>query len=185
MAGPILSNQTKVCTKCKRTWPISGFYPHYGHECGVNSRCKECCAEENKERYHNKLKLDPKYKSSRSEYARGWHIQNKERNNKRVAEDHRRLRTACLEYYGGKCACCGEDRYEFLAIDHINGGGGKHRKQVGAKMDRWLRRNGYPEGFRVLCHNCNQAISHYGCCPHERKSEQEIPVTLAAGANTS
>jgi len=26
---------------------------------------------------------------------------------------------------------------------------------------------GYPTGFRVLCHNCNQAIGLYGYCPHK------------------
>jgi hypothetical protein len=28
-----------------------------------------------------------------------------------------------LSAYGGKCVCCGESEYKFLAIDHINGGG--------------------------------------------------------------
>ena len=31
----------------------------------------------------------------------------------------------------------------------------------------WLLRHGFPEGFRVLCHNCNQAIGVYGACPHQ------------------
>ncbi len=69
--------------------------------------------------------------------------------------------------YGGKCACCGEDRPEFLGIDHINGGGNKHRKEEGIhSLSRWLRKNKYPEGFRVLCHNCNISIGSYGYCPH-------------------
>jgi hypothetical protein len=80
-----------------------------------------------------------------------------------------RKRRELLDHYGGKCACCGEEHYEFLSIDHINGGGTKHRAEVG-KGDvfyKWLRKNGYPEGFRVLCHNCNQAIGFYGFCPHQ------------------
>ena len=73
-----------------------------------------------------------------------------------------------FEHYGKVCACCGEDKIEFLAIDHINGGGTKHRKEVGSGIHlyQWLRRNNYPEGFRVLCHNCNQALGTYGYCPH-------------------
>jgi hypothetical protein len=31
----------------------------------------------------------------------------------------------------------------------------------------WLIREKLPDGFRVLCHNCNQAIGYYGVCPHE------------------
>jgi hypothetical protein len=33
----------------------------------------------------------------------------------------------------------------------------------------WLKRNNYPTGFRVLCHNCNLAIGFYGYCPHHRQ----------------
>jgi len=77
-------------------------------------------------------------------------------------------RLALIEHYGGQCACCGEFRYQFLAIDHINGGGTQHRASVG-KGDAffaWLKREGLPEGYRVLCHNCNLAIGFYGACPH-------------------
>jgi hypothetical protein len=36
---------------------------------------------------------------------------------------------------------------------------------------RWLISSGFPEGFRVLCHNCNQAIGLYGFCPHQQHQE--------------
>jgi hypothetical protein len=29
-----------------------------------------------------------------------------------------------------------------------------------------LARNGFPDGYRVLCHNCNMALGQYGYCPH-------------------
>lgn len=79
-----------------------------------------------------------------------------------------RRRLELLERYGGKCACCGETRYQFLAIDHINGGGGKHRRtETGAtNIGYYLRKQGFPEGYRVLCHNCNHAIARYTICPH-------------------
>jgi hypothetical protein len=42
---------------------------------------------------------------------------------------------------------------------------------------RWLRKNGFPKGFRVLCHNCNFAHGHYGYCPHKTTSRllRELP----------
>jgi hypothetical protein len=82
---------------------------------------------------------------------------------------HRRRRETVLSHYGGHCACCGEDRYEFLAIDHIDGGGEKHRAKVGqgTNMVAWIIANNFPPMFRVLCHNCNQSIGYYGVCPHE------------------
>ncbi len=76
-----------------------------------------------------------------------------------------------LVHYGGNpptCKCCGESQIEFLSIDHVNGGGNQHRKELGhgVHFDKWLIDNGYPEGFQVLCHNCNLAKGYYGYCPH-------------------
>jgi hypothetical protein len=89
----------------------------------------------------------------------------------------RRQRITVLEHYSGdvpKCACCGETRVEFLALDHISAGGAQHRKTVGngSNMWRWLLKQGFPEGYRVLCHNCNQALGAWGYCPHQREAEK-------------
>jgi len=78
------------------------------------------------------------------------------------------LRKEVLEHYGGKCACCGETKYEFLSIDHINGGGSKHRKEINGMICPWLKNNNFPDGFQVLCYNCNQAKGIYGYCPHQK-----------------
>lgn len=66
------------------------------------------------------------------------------------------------------CECCGESTLTFLALDHVNGGGGKQHKELGGGgYYTWLRRNNYPEGFRVLCHNCNMGRQlNGGTCPH-------------------
>lgn len=69
-----------------------------------------------------------------------------------------RIRQIVLEHYGGICACCGEPQSEFLAIDHIEGGGAQHKKTFKGPLTRWLYKNGLPDGFRVLCHNCNQSM---------------------------
>lgn len=85
-------------------------------------------------------------------------------------------RIAVLKYYSAgtmRCACCGEGQYEFLGIDHVNGGGGQHRKDPkmrGVHFYRWLVREGFPEGYQVLCHNCNMAKGFYGMCPHEMQT---------------
>lgn len=67
------------------------------------------------------------------------------------------------------CCCCTETITQFLCIDHINGGGNAHRKEVGTGIGfyRWLRRNEFPEGFQTLCHNCNHAKWAYGACVHD------------------
>jgi len=83
-----------------------------------------------------------------------------------------RLRRSALEAYGGKCSCCGETVTEFLTIDHVDGGGTKHRKAMtagGGVFHLWLKQHGYPPGFRVLCWNCNwSAHLGNGICYHQR-----------------
>jgi hypothetical protein len=78
------------------------------------------------------------------------------------------------------CACCGEEEIKFLSIDHINGGGTKHRQELqkapgkpagGSVIYGWIVKNNFPEGFQILCHNCNQAKGFYGMCPHKEKLE--------------
>jgi hypothetical protein len=81
------------------------------------------------------------------------------------------LRLEVLQHYSKNvkpfCACCGVTVLEFLSIDHIKGGGTQHKKNiVGSHLYVWLKRNKFPKGFRVLCHNCNQSYGAYGYCPH-------------------
>jgi len=71
-------------------------------------------------------------------------------------EAMQRRRRAVIDRYGGACVCCGETSIGFLGIDHVNGDGAEHRKSVpGNQIYTWLRVNGFPPGFQVLCHNCN------------------------------
>ena len=77
-----------------------------------------------------------------------------------------------LDHYGAACACCGEDVPEFLTIDHINGGGNRHRRETiksnGAGFYRWIVRNEFPKDLQILCFNCNCGKRTSGMCPHER-----------------
>lgn len=140
--------------------------------------------------YHHRYYLEHKDKwiKFRREHPEAHSIANKKSyhklrpirgsaDNKRRNELRRELRDEVLSHYGGTppvCACCGEDQREFLAIDHINGGGRKHVASISGKhLVSWIRANGYPPGFRVLCHNCNFALGFYGHCPHDAR--QEVP----------
>lgn len=101
--------------------------------------------------------------------------------NRKRKQTRQRLREDVLIYYGnGKaiCACCGETELAFLSIDHINGGGVAERKKVsngraGGVFYSWLKKNSFPTGYQVLCHNCNQAKGAYGVCPHKINEERE------------
>lgn len=66
-------------------------------------------------------------------------------------------------YSNGTLSCkhCGIDVYPLLTIDHINNDGAKHRREIthgkslSSALYHWLRKNNYPDGFQVLCQNCN------------------------------
>lgn len=79
-----------------------------------------------------------------------------------------KIRRETLDHYGNVCACCGID--EFLEVDHIDGGGNKHRKSLGIsggdQFYRFLKKNGWPAGYRSMCSNCNRAVSNHRECPH-------------------
>lgn len=85
------------------------------------------------------------------------------------------IKAAVFAAYGGaKCACCGITDLVFLTIDHIDGSGAKHRKsdRSAVKIYRWLYRRNFPEGFRVLCMNCNWA-RRFGPCPHTLEDKKD------------
>lgn len=84
------------------------------------------------------------------------------------------LRRDVFKAYGGfKCACCGEREPAFLSIDHVNNDGASMRKsgvhgRGGTQFYQWLRRQGFPAGFQVLCMNCNVGKHRNGgICPHQ------------------
>ena len=96
------------------------------------------------------------------------------------SEKTKRLYQLCKDQvfaaYGGyKCACCGETEVMFLTIDHVNNDGNVERKAGlyrgnGTAFYQWLRKQGFPDGYQVLCMNCNVGKhKNGGVCPHQRK----------------
>jgi hypothetical protein len=91
----------------------------------------------------------------------------------RGRDNARRVKVEVFARYGNQCACCGESNLVFLTIDHINGDGADHRRRdiklrTGTSFYMWLRRNGYPKEFQILCYNCNCAKRTGDDCPHQR-----------------
>lgn len=83
---------------------------------------------------------------------------------KRAKEREDKRKILVMTYYGdNKCACimCGESDIRCLSIDHIEGGGAKHRHELfggtgqgGRRFYYWLIKNNYPKGYQTLCMNC-------------------------------
>src|ERR1700752_3322726 len=90
---------------------------------------------------------------------------------------NRKIRERVIKKYGGKCACCGIRVFEFLSFDHKKGRGKQHREGIlrtGQKFVIWLDKRPRQKNIQLLCHNCNQALGHYGYCPHSPKNTRPI-----------
>jgi len=76
-------------------------------------------------------------------------------------QSHLRQRIVALHVYShGTMACslCRTDVFEHLTIDHLGGGGTRHRQSEGRAncgIGSLLHSQGFPDGYRVLCQNCN------------------------------
>jgi len=102
----------------------------------------------------------------------------RERLSRSQAKHLTKLRDQIFQKYGGyRCTCCGETESRFLTIDHVNGGGNKHRRAIGiGRFYYWLRDNNFPAGFQVLCYNCNLGKSQNGgVCPHHARKYEPLP----------
>jgi len=87
------------------------------------------------------------------------------------ADRRKNFKNIVFDYYSNgtmRCACCGESHIEFLTVDHINNDGASHRKQIkGDNINTWLVLNNLPNGYRILCMNCNFSHGIHGYCPHD------------------
>lgn len=95
-------------------------------------------------------------------------------NSQRVRLYNLKIRWEVIKKYGGKCNCCGEDKFCFLVIDHKNNDGATERKTLygsqSGSNNRWLlklRREKIRDDLQILCWNCNAAKSIFGECPHK------------------
>lgn len=142
----------KFCGRCKTTKPVEQFHRCQSSSDGLYPWCKACKAEQRKH----------------------WRSENPDAQNARTKKYVDGLKNKVLSAYGHRCECCGEARREFLSIDHVGGGGLKHRMSLSRNGKSctqgtfylWIIKNGFPTSLRLLCFNCNCAIGFFGYCPH-------------------
>jgi hypothetical protein len=107
-----------------------------------------------------------------TETMKKWRHKNPDKVKANRIKTRNKLRIDVITHYGNQCACCGEKEFQFLCLDHINGGGRKERMAIHPKCSSqtfytWIRKNNYPQGYQILCYNCNCTKSYYGICPHK------------------
>ena len=129
--------------------------------------------------------MDEEARLKRNEYQRKWAAKHPEKvrglKRKYYVENRAEIRVNQAEYYkrhsqevrlkvfahygpNGEIRCswpgCEWTDVRALSIDHVNGGGNKHRETLGFGYGgggwyfyAWLIREGYPEGYQTLCMN--------------------------------
>lgn len=174
---PSLIGEKRNCKKCGETKPINDF-PVSDAKRGYRRHICNICESQRKKDYYGdhytetrekqnknaKLKYNSDLESHRSQGAE-W------------ARHYREIyREKVFNFYGNKCACCGETERVFLTIDHKNNDGYTARKEKlhprdSAGFYRWLVKHDFPAEFQILCMNCNFGKSrNNGICPHEKGS---------------
>lgn len=105
---------------------------------------------------------------------------NKNRDKLRIKSQEIRLalKLQAIDAYGPRiCSWCGEDDITVLTIDHVDNDGNCHFDDAGyrirgSRIYTWLKINGYPKNYQILCANCNYAKSRStnNTLPENRKN---------------
>jgi hypothetical protein len=133
--------KTHLCSYCHTEKSVESFYK--SKEKGIGNYCKPCI----------------------NIYSKKWELEHPERRRasyKRYRVKHRgKRKLEVLKHYSNQevpsCEICGFSDIRALSLDHINGGGNKHREEIrkgGTSFYDWVIKNNYPSGLRVLCMNC-------------------------------
>jgi len=165
----------KACTKCKST--DNGFTKSKNRPDGLKSWCKLCTREASKQyQRDNRGKVAARMRTyrhdNREEIAQIGRTYKQEYHEELLRKDAARkaaLKLLVFQAYGMACSCCKTSVLIHLTIDHIDGNGGTHRRNIGRKggssFYQWLVKNNYPVGYQAMCFNCNFAKHILGCCP--------------------
>jgi hypothetical protein len=86
------------------------------------------------------------------------------------ARRRNRLTIIVLKLHG-PCRCCGEDKIEFLTIDHVYGRAvprrrGLKRDALHPNLRKIIDDGEMPDHLQILCMNCNWSLGRWGYCPH-------------------
>ena len=180
---------TKHCSKCGQTKPVSEFNKDRRRPDGLDAHCRACRKiwyykdEHGKNWAKQNYWKDPQKARKRTrQFLIDHPDKGKQYRDKHYAKCHEKClqasaktrqgyRDDAFNAYGGYiCACCGENNPKFMTIDHINNITSQDHKapRSGWTFYHWLKKQGYPPGYQVLCYNCNLGRArNQGICPHK------------------
>jgi hypothetical protein len=153
------NGKIKACSICKKSKLVSEFVVRRYSLDGYSPSCKSCRSKFNgleEGSMDNNQIIEEFLKNER---------------NRRKLMDARKYKV--FAHYSGGIPKCANPYHlhneevvllKLLVLDHINGDGYKERKDENGKPNghggqalyRKLIKLGFPEGYQVLCHNCNE-----------------------------
>ena len=145
----IKASAEKICIKCNVILTQTNCQQY--NLAHAKYICNDCLQTINQNKYN-------KHKNEIKKRQKNYELQNK---------------LKVIYEYGGKCICCGEDKFEFLIVNHINNNNDAKERKItkqgtNSKLYRWLIKNNYPkDNYQLLCYNCNYAKDFFGYCPHK------------------
>lgn len=155
-----------MLSEAHRSWQMRRYYTR--KSLGLCTRCGKVPQQKGQKECNDCRKAHQKSYKKRCEKAKDY-SRTKGRKNRALWWNQ------VLQHYGAKCSCCGETERMFLTLDHVNNDGYQHRLPSGGRMKaeklyRWLILNNFPEGYQILCWNCNCGKHRNGgICPHTSK----------------
>lgn len=194
----------KYCSVKCRSQMIKGFtqggvlFCTHGKACRRPQYQDELC----KKHYERRQLLSLTKEHPAPEYAFQWKFTDRRPYGSgtapRAMHDWRqRYKRDVMAYYcKGKPQCmqCGFDDLRALCIDHIANNGAEHRQSLTGQTGRraamgstiylWLKRQNYPDGFQVLCANCNmiKETEYREANPGKRTRKRRQTVTHDSGS---
>lgn len=186
----------KLCYKCWESKPLNDFHNDCYKFDGKKTSCKKCRSKDMKNRYaksvgktvdqigisKNKINNGKKfcskcgiwkgikdfYKNNNYTNDLSYHCMLCYKNYGRQVTQPRCkiLMTEFVRVRGGKCVCCGEKELDFLTIEHIKNKGYELIYDKKYALLKKLKNLNWPEGYTVLCWNCNCATRYGKVCPH-------------------
>jgi len=128
---------------------------------------------ENKRLYYQKNKEKLLASPSRAKAGKKYRLSHREQGiarSKKWQQNHRKqalahgkksrekVKREVISHYSQDKSCCqkcGLNDMRALTIDHIEGGGNRHKKEIKKTyIYYWLREHNYPIGYQVLCMSC-------------------------------
>lgn len=138
----------KTCTKCKLKKSKRVFFRDIQKSDGLTSQCRDCIRKQRIQTYSNN-------REKALAYSKKHYSENKEHKIKLQNIRRKKIITEIFELLGNKCKECGFENKIALQIDHLNGGGYKHRKISGGGMNYYNQIKNNITKFQLLCANCN------------------------------